>query len=734
MSPLRRTSSTGRVSDSPSPPPSPPAVSPEASSATQLQTAWRRKQATAKRASLRAEVEDARLQHNAIVRLQMRLRQKRAWHVVSAALEERRQSNAAMRVQNVWRYRTHRLSRGDRTAQSVEDREGTLPTRAASGATVLLSGSTIVVGSRTDDVADDVVRSFHIGLPCSADEAAAAEKVLAAAWRISSSSMPSEAVVPTVRSSAKAPDPLQRFPTRSKSVRFCAQSSARVHPLPGDAVPTWDSPRLEASMAAQPVTAHRSRQSCDGVDDDRSSSSCTQTASGLSARGDSLSTLRKLHSWRRRRLMASRWTAAKPPPYHSLPQALLWPNPEVSLMIIFACALVEAASAILGAVSGGYAIGPTYVAMACIALTLVFVFDAFQMRQLAHFWRAHMSLCWTYQDCPNSRSEVDDPLLALLCRLRLIRPRCREQGAFLLPEEEAAEPQRTELALAEAFSCGMGFRQRIARFLFNRNLGHYARYDGNPGHSCERLQSFLSNGVATRMGILFDVVQVAIQLTIAIQTGFVFSAPSNSTQFTLLSTNLACQLLGAIFTAAGTANDLWNGLAVASVFALEGSASCCLLWSMALLQQGSGPDDFSVNATPHNSTGLDDSLHLLRVARAVQLAAVSTDLLTAAIFVPLCLIVYDSMLVPVVKLIWRVDAGSPLELLLSLLTAMVVVPMMLIRHFSFGGVDARVVADVADAADQFGGSMAEITTCAAGSSEVCDEAPTCSQGQPTTNK
>jgi len=445
---------------------------------------------------------------------------------------------------------------------------------------------------------------------------------------------------------------------------------------------------------------------------------------------------RKLLAWRKKRIAK----VTEQPPYHSLPQALLWPNPEVSLMIVFSCGLVEAACAILGALAGGYDMSPTHVALACIALSMVLAFDVSQMRQLVHFYRVHMSVCWTYQDHPSSRSQIEDPLLALVCRLRLIRPRNREQGAFDVPGQEASEPQRTELALAEAFSCGFGFQRRIARFLFHRKLGHYVQYDRDtPGHSLERLQGLLCDGVATRLGILFQVVQVAVQLTIAVHTGIVFSrGASPSTQITLMSVNLGCQTLGAIFTASFTANDLWNGAVVACVFALEASASCCLLWSMVLMHHDTASDAKQhLNATI-NATHLDNSAQQLRVSRAVQLAADAATLLQAAIFLPLSLIVYDSMVVPVVNFIWRVDAGSPLELLCSFLTALVVVPMMLAKSFLTVGVSAKVVADVADASDQFGGCVSDVMTSAEGSSEVCTEqASSCSGGanaqEPQTN-
>jgi hypothetical protein len=113
----------------------------------------------------------------------------------------------------------------------------------------------------------------------------------------------------------------------------------------------------------------------------------------------------------------------------------------------------------------------------------------------------------------------------------------------------------------------------------------------------------------------------------------------------------------------------------------------------------------------------------------VQLGVYAADLLKAAIFIPLCLIIYDSILVPIVKFILRQDAGSPLELLLSLLTALVVVPMMLYRHYFPGAANAAVMADLADAADQFGGSVSEVTVGAAGSSELCEEEPACCQAE-----
>ena len=81
-----------------------------------------------------------------------------------------------------------------------------------------------------------------------------------------------------------------------------------------------------------------------------------------------------------------------------------------------------------------------------------------QLRYLARFYRDRHEVAWAPSDPPSSYSDVEDPLLALLVRVRLLRPRNREQGGFEAPEDdpEAEEPHRTEDALGKAFRCFMG--------------------------------------------------------------------------------------------------------------------------------------------------------------------------------------------------------------------------------------------------------------------------------------
>lgn len=120
---------------------------------------------------------------------------------------------------------------------------------------------------------------------------------------------------------------------------------------------------------------------------------------------------------------------------------------------------------------------------------------------------------------------------------------------------QAREPMRTELALAQAFNCGLGFRRRIARYFFDRKLGHYAEYDiGAAGYHLERLQGWIGDGSATCFGLAFPVVLLIVQLVLAVNAGFLFAhpwAPTSSGQFTQLGVNLLLQLFCALFTACG---------------------------------------------------------------------------------------------------------------------------------------------------------------------------------------
>lgn len=443
---------------------------------------------------------------------------------------------------------------------------------------------------------------------------------------------------------------------------------------------------------------------------------------GVSFEGKSFG--KNLRAFRRRSRM---------PKFHSLPQGLLFPNPQVSVILVFSGGLCESATAILGALAAGYPMAPWAVAVSCIALLLVIAFLASQVRRLVQFYTHHREETWQKREPPASAADVEDPLLALLCRLRAVRPRHRAQGEFAVPESEAKEPHRTELALAEAFNCGLGCRTTVARCCFNRKSGHYAGHTAGTdtaGHSLERLQGWMRDGSGSRAGAAFNVVIIVAQLILSINTGFLFVNPWSSTstgQKVRLGVNIALQTFCAAFTMGPAANDLLNGLGVSLVFICEGLATACLLASTIVMDGAA--DSISASATGNETAALventtvlmmnatmgasagrdtlaDEADRMLRVARALELATASASLLSASIFMPLLLTLYDSILTPIAMRVRKQEPSSVTEVVCAVLVALVVLPMQVAK--SFLGINA----DVTDLVNEYSNTAAEMASTA----------------------
>lgn len=397
----------------------------------------------------------------------------------------------------------------------------------------------------------------------------------------------------------------------------------------------------------------------------------------------------------------SRSEAAPPskhrrPAFHGLPAALLWPNPEVAVMLVFSGGLAEVSMSLIAASVGGVIV-PTW-ALSCAIGTLVLLcyFFVSQLRQLARFYRTSNERCWLPADKPAHRSDIDDPILALLNRIGCSKLRIREQGEHVIPEAYAVEPQRTELALAEALNCGMGFRRKIARFYFEHEMGHYAAADADKGaRLLERLQAWLGDGTSTRNGMAFPVVVVCVQVALQLNTGWMRAYPLASGsvwQKGRLIFNLTVQAFAAVFTGVGTANDLWNGWMVSAVYALEAGATAYLLASVIALESASGGGD--------QQSASDDNV-LARAELIRKLSTTSAELLKVTLYVPLALVVYDTLVVPIVRRLWKAE-GSASESLKAVIIMLVTGPFMLARVMTVG-----FSASASDLVEDFGESIAE---------------------------
>jgi len=266
-----------------------------------------------------------------------------------------------------------------------------------------------------------------------------------------------------------------------------------------------------------------------------------------------------------------------------------------------------------------------------------------------------------------------------------------------MPEVDAVEPQRTELALARAFNCGLGFRRRIARSFFRRELGHYVTHDDDRavGRKLERLYVWLIDGTA-RSGAAFLVVRVLIQMGIAITMGFFYAHPYRATyqgQVLQLAIVICLHVFAVFYYALGTANDIWNGVLTSAVHVLEASAMACMLASVCI-----------VNAD--SSSGIDTTTDakILQTVQVLELATTSVILLRIACFGPLMLILYDGIVVPIVRKVWHSESGSLVEVFCELLIAGLLIPLQIFKY-ALG-----VTADAANVVDDFADSMAEVAS------------------------
>jgi len=723
-----------------SPPPSPPASGPfpgtggddpadlvAAWGALRVQAAWRRKCGAREWARECAELREATLVLQAVTRLQSRVRTRHARSAVSAAMHEHRQDAAAAQMQRVWRHHTWRLANGRRHGQLLRyviDERRRDADDERSGRSLEVIGSTVVeVMPPRQEAASTSVHGITRAPAVPAAEACTEVISAVPCWdmdfdeevlRSGMEDGTQPAVVPVTDTDANATWAEAGVMSTCTSDALDANTTATA---------TID----DAALAARAARKTRLRLRRVGSATQFSNAARTPSKRSVVFRRVHVAeaaAVKRMREWHKRR-------SVRKPKFHSVPVACLWPNPQVSVVIIFAGGLVEASTAVLGALASGVPISAPLATVSKVAPVLVAVFLLLQLRRLVHFHRAHMRTSWENSEPPADAKEIADPLLALLVRLRMLRPRPRERGGYVVPEQYAVEPQRTELALAEAFSCGLCFRERMARWFFHRRLGHYTKRLDTAGWHLERLNSWLTDGVATAAGLCFSMMQVVLQLALAINTGFFFAHPfalSIAGQIAQLCLNLALQIFAALFVMCGTANDLWNGAAVASVYLLEGVGTCFLVravWLRAsvmpieLAAQSGGQVSFNAsnvsallmdgawmgntsNITAGVANGDDALARLLVTAQCVRLAAISATLLQVAIFVPLVLTMYDILVVPAVRLCWRTDAGTPLEFVSALVVAAITVPLQLAKNY------LGIHANVADVFDEYGDAVAEV--------------------------
>lgn len=411
------------------------------------------------------------------------------------------------------------------------------------------------------------------------------------------------------------------------------------------------------------------------------------------------------------------------------------------VVLVFASGLIESSTAILGAQAASRSQPAWAIVLSITSITLLVTLISLQARALLRFHSHHARDCWLHFEPPEKRSEIDDPLLAMLGRLCQVRPRNRDQGAFLMPDDSIEEPQRTELALARHFGCGRtcGGEQTLGR-------------QERAGLQLEGLQTWLGDGTASRTGICFQLLLVLAQLTLAMSVGLLAGGSATTSVMqrvgfkvlTLHGVNVCLLAICALFTVAGTANDLWNGLLVSLGFALECAANALIFASVLLLypvnhavpEAAGGAVNtttshatldaapppprlspaFSLNsshaALPASTLGEE---HVDRVASALLLAVCASVLLQVASFLPLLLQLYDAVAVPVVLRVWKEEAGAPLELACAAVLALAALPLQAAQTV------LGINSDIGALIDEYGETATEVTTAMSVTEELGEE-------------
>ena len=395
--------------------------------------------------------------------------------------------------------------------------------------------------------------------------------------------------------------------------------------------------------------------------------------------------LERARSWQDKR---GKTTAAG---FKRLPTALMYPNSEVAVFTIFSFGLVQQSAAVLGAYigRGPDAIDGGLVALGMLTLLVLLLFYGSQAVELFKFARLHRHHCWIASKAPTKLSEVEDPLLSLLCWARLMRPRIRRQGVYMTPENDDGmnEPRRTIDAIKRSFflcekicwcsplkvfsvcNCGKGAGSSNERAWMKRVRSARLKRGETAGRALETLGVWLGkDATGTWLGIYYRFGLVLIQVAVCATVGFLSTHPFGRTpQGAVVKCSALIGILGfgVFFAAAGSTNDLFAGWTTSLVFLIEAASLCAMLESTMYS-----------NKLPDASGEHHDNL----LRSTLFLASVSARLLSVSVYLPLTTIGYDMLIVPVVKRVWAAKPRNACEALIAIIKAVLAMPRVFV-HF-----------------------------------------------------
>ena len=390
----------------------------------------------------------------------------------------------------------------------------------------------------------------------------------------------------------------------------------------------------------------------------------------------------------------------KPPTFRRLPAMLRVPNVQNILGVTFAGSLMNVSSAVIGAHMGvEYSLEPEdfwiYI-LAWVVFLSTISWYAHQVFRLEKLRRLHMAMIWADAEPPKTVKDVDDPLFMLMMKVGL-KPRMRVKGEFGPPDEDKAEPARTERALEHAFfwptrimylcGYGTGDKEHVTDAKYaKKKLSCLTRTccetKERPGDALERGPMWLDEAKGGR-GVHYLSVQLGLQLVAGTLSGFLEAHPwklSSIGSLLLMSGLLCTQFLSLLWCAANTASDYLKATQALLVYGCEFFASLLVFVSGFVAQ-----------------ADLEASLVL---------AVRAADIMLYCAFVPMLLMGWDNLVGPPFKMFIKSEGGT-FETLYLMGIALVLLPISFASAafgFEAGGGDHLM--DVVGAMDMVAGDVA----------------------------
>ena len=373
---------------------------------------------------------------------------------------------------------------------------------------------------------------------------------------------------------------------------------------------------------------------------------------------------------------------ARFPHFVALPDVLAFPNLEIILFVFMASSVTEVCASIVAAYGAGSVDDGPMVGLALACLLLVAFVVVHEVLRIRRFYRRHKDL-FVAEEEPLHPSEVDDPLLYSLAKCRLIKPRSRVRGGYEPREDDNEEPDRTERLLSRPLAL---WRHRKA---------------GDEYVSMATL--WLSDVGSGIRGTYYQITKIILLLLSAFVAGIGFDADPGSSrahaQAWLLITIQVVLALYCLFIC--YAGDRLEGT-IAGLEAVCQAIKLLCDYRAAGIDRTAVAEAWAAANTTNATTLAEIEAGVLEAAtpEAIGLRHAGLVVCLVAIAIPLCLTVYDLIVVPLVEWIDRrrhpaPDAGEP-QTLKQCIFAAIILPVTFLTTFvgmkastakAFGSVD-----------------------------------------------